>query len=266
MSAKHVITFLLGASLSAAVATVLWWRTDVSPERLRTALLEQPQFLADHPELLEAARAVLQTRMLASQGSERAALIQGKWQALTHVAFTPTIGSPDAPLVLLEFTDYTCAPCRASAPAVSEALNGRADVRVAVLLLPIGGALAEYAARVAWAAYKQNPERFAGLHERLMHLQSQLTQESILAAVNELGFDMDQIEREAASTESRRYFDQVRMFAEDLRISGVPAFALNEQLVLGGITAAQLETLIQAASAARATGQAQLTTNSEEMR
>ena len=91
MSAKHVVSFLLAALLSAAIATVLWWRSDVSPARLRTTLLEQPQFLADHPELLEAARAVLQTRMLATQGSERAALIQGKWQALTHVAFTPPV-------------------------------------------------------------------------------------------------------------------------------------------------------------------------------
>lgn len=259
MSAKHVVAFLLGAALSAAAGAALWWRAEISPERLRTTLLEQPEFLADHPELLEAARAALQTRMLAAQGAERAALIREKWQALTHVAFTPTMGSPDAPLVLLEFTDYTCEPCRKSSPAVSEALSGSSDVRVAVLLLPIGGALAEYAARLAWAAYRQNPDRFAELHHRLMNPTAQLSQDSILAAARDLGFDIEQIDREAATAESRRYFDQVRMFAEDLHISGVPAFALNEQLVLGGITKAQLETLIQAARAARPGAEMQLT-------
>lgn len=265
MSVKHIVAFLLGASLSAAIAAVLWSRSEPSPERLRAMLLGKPEFLADHPDVLEAAGAVLQTRMLAAQGVERAALIRQKWQALTHVAFTPAIGSPDAPLVLLEFTDYTCEPCRKSAPAVSEALNGNADVRVAVLLLPIGGALAEYAARVAWAAYRQNPNRFAELHHRLMNPTAQLSQDSVLATARALGYDIEQIEREGATAQSRHYFDQVRMFAEDLHISGVPAFALNEQLVLGGITAAQLEALIQEARATRATGQ-QLTQSSEETR
>jgi protein SCO1 len=251
MSAKHFFAFLLGAVVSAAIAAVLWRMSAASPERLRKTLLEKPEFLADHPEILDAAAAVLQTRALARRGAERAALIQGKWQALTHVAFTPTIGSPDAPLVLLEFTDYTCEPCRKSASVVNETLSGSSDVRVAVLLLPIGGALAEYAAQIALAAYRQNPDRYAELHQRLMQLPGQLTQEAILAVASELGFDMEQLEREAVSTENRRYFDQVRMFAEDLRISGVPAFSLNEQLVLGGVTRASLETMIGSARTAR---------------
>lgn len=266
MSVKPVVAFLLGASLSAALAAVMWSGSEPSPERLRAMLLEKPEFLADRPEILEAARAVLQTRMLAAQGAERAALMREKWQALTHVAFTPTIGSPDAPLVLLEFTDYTCAPCRASAPAVSEALNGSSDVRVAVLLLPIGGALAEYAARVAWAAYRQKPDRFAELHHRLMNPTAQLSQDSILAAAGALGFDIEQIDREVATVESRRYFDQVRTFAEDMHISGVPAFALNEQLILGGITTSKLEALIESARGERAKDRPQLTARGEEMR
>lgn len=241
------MSFLLGVLLTAAVAGLLWWRVEDSPQRLRTRLLEAPEFLADHPEILSAAHAVLQSRALASQGSERAELIRTKWQSLVHVAFTPTLGRTDAPLVLLEFTDYTCEPCRASAHALSETLGANPDVRVAILLLPTGGALAEYAARVALAAYRQNPEQFSELHELLLSPSEPLTQNSILAAVAKLGFDIEQIERETASDESRRYFSQVRMFAEDMHISGVPAFAMNEQLVLGGVTSAQLATMVQAA-------------------
>lgn len=263
MTAKQLGAFLIGAAVSAAIAALLWWRSDVSPERLRAELLENPEFLADHPELLSAAHTVLQNRQLASQGSERAALIQEKWSALTHVAFTPSIGSADAPLVLLEFTDYTCEPCRQSAPAVDAALRDSSDVRVAVLLLPIGGALAEYAARIAWAAYRQNPETFVELHRRLLNPTAQLTQDSVLAAVRDLGLDVEQVEREANSAESRHYFSQVRALAEDLRISGVPAFALNEQLVLGGVTTARLQELIQTA---RTTRTVELTANGDARR
>lgn len=223
----------------------------IAPDRLRDQLLEKPEFLADHPEILERVRQVLITRKLASRGSQRLALIQGKWKFLTHVAFTPGLGRSDAPEVLIEFTDYTCAPCRASASAVREAVLERKNLRVAILLLPLGDALAEYAARVALAAYRQDPQRFTELHHRLMEKQGPITQQSIIDAVTDLHFDVDQIERESSSAEIRRYFQQVRNFAEELEISGVPAFVLNDQLLLGGVTSAQLNKLIDSTAVPR---------------
>lgn len=247
MTTRTVVAFVLGAALCAAVAAALWSRMPIGEERLHAVLLEDPEFLADRPEILRAVDTVLQNRALALQGSQRAQLIDTKWQYLLHGAFTPTLGSPDAPLVLIEFTDYTCEPCRASTPAVNQVLRESTDVRAAVLLLPIGGALSEYAARVALAAYRQKPDGFAELHHRLLEPEGQFSQQAILDALKDLGFDVEQVEREAASAESRRYFDQVRMLAEDLRISGVPAFAMNEQLLLGGVTYEQLSELVDTA-------------------
>jgi protein-disulfide isomerase len=259
MTSRAIVAFVLGAAVSAAVAAAMWPHMPIGEERLRTVLLNAPEFLADRPEILGAADRVLQNRALASQGAERAQLIDTQWQHLLHVAFTPTLGSLDAPLVLLEFTDYTCEPCRASTRAIEQVLHESADVRVAVLLLPIGGALSEYAARVALAAYRQKPDRFAELHRRLLESEGQFSQQVILDALRDLGFDVEQVEREAASAESRRYFDQVRTLAEDLRISGVPAFAMNEQLLLGGVTYEQLSELVGTARVQSSTGNTPLT-------
>ena len=119
--------------------------------------------------------------------------------------------------------------------------------------------LSEYAARIALAAYRQKPDRFAELHHRLLKPEGPLSQQAILDALKDLGFDVEQVEREAASAESRRYFDQVRTLAEDLRISGVPAFAMNEQLLLGGVTYKQLSELVGAARFQSSTGNTPLT-------
>lgn len=243
MKGKLVLVFFLGAG-AGALGAILLDPAATSPNALRAELLAKPEFLADHPEILDRVRTVLLNRKLAAEGSQRVQLMHGKWQFLTHVAFTPTIGRSDAPRVLLEFTDYTCAPCRASAASVREAVKSRKDVRVAVLLFPIGGAVAEYAARIAVAAYRQDPERFAELHTRLMEEAGALTQERILSAVRELGFDVDQIERESQSDETRRYLQQVRLFSEDMEISGVPAFVVNDKLVTGGVSAPQLRELV----------------------
>ena len=171
--------------------------------------------------------------------------MRGKWQYIVHSAFTPTVGPADAPLTMLEFTDYTCEPCRLSAPAVREVLGANGDVRVAVLLMPTGGALSEYAARIALAAYRQDPTRFATLHGRLIEPEGPLTQQSILAIVSALQYDVDQITRDASSSETRRYFNEVRIFAEKMNIPAVPAFVVSDQLVLGRVQSAQLGALIK---------------------
>lgn len=244
---RDIAGFVLGAILVAALAGLAWWRIPVAPQRLQAALLDNPEFLADRPELLEAARAVLQTRQLASRGSERAAQLRGKWDAFTHVAFSPSIGNPTASSVLIEFTDYTCEPCRSSAPVVREALAANPDLRVAIMLLPAGGAMSEFAARVALAAFRQDPEKFGKLHELLM--EDALDQTTIMGKAAAAGLDVEQIRREIGNVEHRRYLEQVRVLALDLQVTGVPAFVLGEQLVLGGVTARKLGQMIGAGRA-----------------
>ena len=249
MRRKILIALLFGIVAGAAV-TLGFTRFWAGPDAMRAKLLANPEYLADHPEILERVRAVLMKRKLAAEGSQRVALIHGKWQFLSHVAFTPTLGRPDASRVLLELTDYTCEPCRASAASVREAVTSRKDVRVAVLLYPIGGALAEYAARIAIAAYRQDPDKFADLHARLMEGRGELTQDRILEALRELKFDVDQVERESQSDETRRYMQQVRLFSEDMEISGVPAFLCEGKLVMGGVGSKQIQSLISPGDAA----------------
>ena len=243
MQPKIVTAVLFGIAAGSLVTVGLspiW----TGPDAMRAKLLANPEYLADQPEILERVRTVLLNRKLAAEESQRVALMREKWQFLSHVAFTPTLGSPDASRVLLELTDYTCEPCRASAASVREAVTSRRDVRVAVLLYPIGGAIAEYAARIAIAAYRQDPDKFAELHTRLMDSRGELTQDRILDALRELKFDVDQVERESQSDETRRYMQQVRQFSEDMEISGVPAFLCEGKLVMGGVGSRQIQSLI----------------------
>ena len=240
---KIAASFLLGAALGA----VGLWATERYPLRQDVAKAElqvDPEVLADHPEILERVRTVMLNRRLAAEGTQRLSLVEGKWQSLVHAAFTPTIGTPDAARVLLEFTDYTCAPCRASAPQLREGLAKTSGTRVAILPLPIGGAMSDYAARIAVAAYRQNPDRFAELHTRLMESRGALTQNGILDALRDLHFDTQQVEHDSESDEIRHYMEQVRSFAEEMKISAVPSFVVGNQMVLGGVNAAQVDSLL----------------------
>ncbi|HVW67583.1 MAG TPA: SCO family protein [Steroidobacteraceae bacterium] len=238
-----------GAGLGAAVCYWMVANQPLSDARLLAELARRPEFIADHPDLVEQTEAVLHTRALVSQGNERASLIRGKWSAATEVAFAPTLGKLGASNVIVEFTDYTCAPCRESMPAIEAVIKSNPDIRVAVLFVPIGGPIAEYAAQVAFAAYRQNPDLFPAMHRQLMRAGANLTPELVLSIAKSAGYDIAQIQREQSAGENRRYMDTARAFAKDLQITGVPAFAAGTSLVMGGVDVARLRKLVAAARA-----------------
>lgn len=248
---RETVCFLIGIGVALA-GMGLWARFRPPTEGLRTVLLNNPEFLADNPDILQGARNVLQTRALASAALVRRKIIREKWATLTLPAFAPTLGDSKAPSVLIEFTDYTCAPCKSSAEIVREALAKNPDLRVALMFVPIGGAVAEYAARAAYAAYQQNPAQFAVFHQDLMAENRPLTQQLVLDAAARAGLDVSQIQEEVTVQRNRLYIDQARTFASDLDITGVPAFVLNGEIIIGGLTPSKLNQMISSSSKAHA--------------
>lgn len=206
--------------------------------------------LPAHPDQVQAALAQRRTRELASQVAARAELMSGKWKTFFHPAFSPSIGPRDASRVLVEFTDYTCEPCKPAAEAARQLLRARSDVRLSLMLLPTGGATSEYAARCSFAAYMQHPVQFASLHREMMVAGAALDQDRILGLAAASGLDTKQLEGDVLNPAVRRYLADVRALATDLGISGVPAFALSGHLLLGGASPAQLRALVDDSSAA----------------
>jgi protein-disulfide isomerase len=247
--ARACLWFFLGAAVSAAFAMYSWraWQND--PARLRATLLRNPQLLADSPEVLAALRVALRARQLDSEGQARERLLAERWGKFTHVAFSPSLGDPAARSTLIEFTDYDCEPCRASAASVWGTLASHHDVRVAIMLLPISGPVSEFAARVGYAAYLQNPLQFARLHELLMSERAALSAARILELAAAAGLDIEQIQDEFGTSEVRGYLAEVKNFASDMHVAGVPTFVFGKHLLAGGVSAAQLSDLVRPAPA-----------------
>jgi protein-disulfide isomerase len=237
--------FLAGAAVAAFVGSYWWNSRSEDPEHIRRALLKNPQIIADSPDVLAAARTVLRARRLNSEGEARARLLSGRWAPLTHPAFSPTLGNPAAPSLLIEFTDYACGPCKASAPPVAEALRSDPDLRVALMLLPIEGPIAEFAARVAYACYQQNPVKFARFHQLLMSEQRPLSETVVLDRAADAGLDLEQIRQDIDANRARDYLAQVRSFAEELNVVGVPTFAMGTRLISGGASNSQIAALVR---------------------
>lgn len=156
----------------------------------------------------------------------------------------PSQGPADAPVTLLEFSDFECPYCGSffqTLERVQEAYEGR--VRVVFRHLPLEelhpNALA--AAEASMCAADQ--DAFWELHDLLFTEQDRLSPSELEAKAERIGLDMDGFR---SCMESDRHMERIRadqQAAARLGISGTPAIFVNGRPVEGG--AVPFETLAE---------------------
>ncbi len=139
-----------------------------------------------------------------------------------------TIGSPDAPVTLVEFGDYQCPYCGAAHPVVSELLKKRASALIfAFRHFPLTNVHenAQFAAESAEAAGAQG--QYWEMHSWLFEHQRQLQPSAVMAAAAAIGLDID---RFAQDLVAHSFLPKVQEdFMTGLRsgVNGTPTFFIN---------------------------------------
>lgn len=206
-------------------------------------LQAHPQFLNRHPELLEqAAQARLQSERMQGRAAVRKVLADHA--ALLDDPLVPSAGHPDGKLLLIEFSDYRCPPCRASSPALQALLREDRDVHLLYLPLPLFGQESELAAKAAFAAQMQS--RFLPLHEWLMNAPV-IDRRTLLAQLPSLGLDQDRLLADLDDPRLATMIERTKVLAEALTIEGPPAFVVGDLLIRGGIDAPLLQRAVSLA-------------------
>jgi protein-disulfide isomerase len=139
-----------------------------------------------------------------------------------------TIGSPDAPVTLVEYGDYQCPYCGRAFPILKEVqarLGSR--LRFAFRHFPLSEMHpnAEAAAEAAEAAAAQ--DRFWPMHERLFLHQHELDDDGLLRHAAAVGADPERVAREVASrVHEARVREDVTSGARS-GVNGTPTFFIN---------------------------------------
>ena len=156
------------------------------------------------------------------------------------------MGPEDAPVTLVEFFDYRCGYCRRVAPEV-KVVAEEENVRVVFKEFPILGPESMTAARVSLATWDVAPEAYPDLHDALMSVPGQLTEDRIYTVVEEQGLDVERI-RDAASdpTVEERIEANMRL-AEAMGVRGTPAFVVGDEIIPGAVGRDRLREAIRAA-------------------
>jgi len=201
------------------------------------------QYLLDHPEVIVEAIQTLQARQRDSGERQQRAAIAGATAELQQQAGDPSIGAPDAPLVIVEFFDYACGYCKSMVDVMIDLVEANKDVRLVLKEFPILNPESERAARTALAVARQGADKYRAFHVALMRAKA-LNGTIVERAARDAGADMSRLKRDLALPVIDETIAANHALARRLGISGTPAIIIGDSLVPGAISAEALGRMV----------------------
>ena len=195
---------------------------------------EMRAYLLDHPEVLIEAMDVLQKR------EEDAALARDRQFIATN---SGTIfanandwvgGNPQGDITLVEFMDYRCGYCRKAYSEVDQLIKTDGNIRFVVKEFPILGEASMLSAQFAIALRQlHGDEAYGRAHDALMTLRGEPTPETLSRVATDLGLDPKPILDRMGSPEVQAVIAANYALAEQMDITGTPAFVLKDTVLRG---------------------------------
>lgn len=172
-------------------------------------------------------------------------VVAGALSALNAAAREgPSVGNPDAPVTLVEFSDFECAFCRAAQAPLRKAMERwPGKVRLVFKHFPLEQhAHAINAAKAGVCADRQG--RFWPVHDRIFAIAGSPGADVLRIAGQSAGLNMTDFDRCMASAETADHVRKDAMLGRMAGVAGTPAFFVNGQIVSG---VAALEPAIESA-------------------
>lgn len=156
----------------------------------------------------------------------------------------PTLGAKDAPVTIVEFTDFQCPFCRRAEPTIKELRDKYGDkMRLVHRDFPLPFHRQAFKAAVA-AHCAGDQGRFWQYHDALFADQSKLGVDEFKAVAKELNLDMPKFQ---SCLDKDQHADQIKKdiaAGEALGVDGTPAFFINGVSLVGAQPPEKFETLI----------------------
>jgi len=149
------------------------------------------------------------------------------------VGNAPTEGPENAPITIVEFSDFQCPFCSRVVPTMKQLMKDYpGKIRLAFRQNPLPFHKdAPSAAKAALAANEQG--KFWQMHDALFENQKDLSDENIKKVAKQVGLNMGRFEKDWKSTKYDAQIADDMNFAKSNRATGTPAFFINGVLVSG---------------------------------
>jgi protein-disulfide isomerase len=167
----------------------------------------------------------------------RLTLAPPKLPRVEVAATGPARGPENAPVTIVEFSDFQCPYCGREAPVVDRVMKEyEGKVRLVFRHFPLDfHAQAQKAAEAGACAADQGPEKFWQLHDKMFGNQQKLAVGDLKGYAKELGLDSGKFDRCLDSGEKRAVVEADAKAGQEAGVSGTPAFFINGIFVNGAV-------------------------------
>ena len=200
------------------------------------------EYLLREPEILFEMQTAYQRNQLATQ----TLAAEGAWEKLLATSKDdPFIGRRDAPITIVEFSDYDCGVCKAAVPWVmSQVDDRRGDIKLIVKESAVRGEDSRRAAIAAMAAHQQG--KYREMHVALMKAPANAyTPANLEMIAQSVGLDIARWKKDMANADLIKRVDRSVEEFDMAGLQGTPSFLINGKFV-GGFGQEELESLIEA--------------------
>lgn len=158
----------------------------------------------------------------------------------------PSMGAENAPVVIVEFSDFTCSFCQLEETRLKQIVNLYKDkIRLIWKDYPENNpaSISWQAAKAARCSGEQN--NFWPYHDLLFLDNKNLSQTKFIELAQRLNLNEEKFKECLASKETNNYLKQNVNEANALEITGVPFIYVNDQEVMGEVSWEELKDIIE---------------------
>lgn len=188
-------------------------------------------YLMRHPEVIEQAMNQLAAARQASQDREALVALQANRKLLERDG-DDFVANPNGKITVVEFFDYKCTYCKASAQAVVDLIQKNPDVRFVFKEMPILTDTSTHASELQLAANRSNG-KYLNVFNALMQ-EKALDDSGVARIMNEHGVDPAKVDA-AARARAGKHIAENKALAKSIGVEGTPAFIVGDHVIAGWI-------------------------------
>jgi protein-disulfide isomerase len=215
--------------------------TDPGKEELENTIKDVIQ---NNPEMIVNAFKAAQEKSSAEAASKSKLALASKKQEIESVLSSPYSGNPKGDVTIVEFFDYRCGYCKTVNKTVQELLVQDKNIKILYKELPILGEASLMASKAALAVYHIDNSKYFDYHNQLMQIQN-VDKEAIEKVAVNVGISVDTLKAAMEKPLIKEELDRIQNLAQQVGISGTPAFVIDGELIPGAIDLASFKAKIE---------------------